>query len=63
VEVKNMFIKILVSIPSFFNSNIGVVTLLVGLFAIYLYLKQKKDYKKNAAKLILQEVRYAEQKI
>jgi len=58
-----MFIKILVSIPSFFNSNIGVVTLLVGLFAIYLYLKQKKDYKRNAAKLILQEVRYAEQKI
>ncbi len=41
----------------------GLVTLVVGGLAIYLYLKQKKDHKRNAARLILQEIRYAEQKI
>lgn len=39
------------------------VTLFVGLFAIYLYKKQRKDNKINAAKLIIQEIRYAEQQI
>ena len=43
--------------------NQSLTTLLVGGFAIYLYLKQKTDHKRDAAKLILQEVRYAEQKI
>lgn len=51
------------SILDFLNSNLSVVTLAVGLFAIYLYLKGKKDYKRDAARLILQEIRYAEQQI
>jgi len=50
---------------SFLNSNffIALVTFCVGSFAIYLYVKQKSDRKRDAAKLILQEIRYAEQKI
>jgi len=50
---------------SFLNSNffLALTTLVVGGFAIYLYLKQKEDRKRDAAKLILQEIRYAEQKI
>lgn len=48
-------------IQEFLNSNVGVVTFLVGFVAIYLYLKQKKDKKRAAASLILQEIRYAEQ--
>jgi len=39
----------------------AVATFVVGFFAIYLYWKQKQDKKKNAASLILQEIRYAEQ--
>jgi hypothetical protein len=45
------------------NDNLGVVTFAVGFFAIYLYLKQRKDRKRDAASLILQEIRYAEQQI
>lgn len=45
------------------NFFVALVTLLVGSFAIFLYIKQKIDYKRDAAKLILQEIRYAEQKI
>ena len=45
------------------NNNLGVVTFLVGFFAIYLYIKQKVDRKRDAARLILQEIRYAEQQI
>lgn len=51
------------SIPQFLNDNIGLITLIVGLSAIYLYLKQKADSKRDIAKLILQEIRYAEQQI
>lgn len=40
-----------------------LVTLLVGGFAIGLYHKQKVETKTDAAKLILQEIRYAEQQI
>jgi len=49
----------------FFNSNffIAITTIFVGGFAICLYIKQRKDKKRDAAKLILQEIRYAEQKI
>lgn len=43
---------------SFFTT---LVTLLVGVFAIRLYLRQRADYKSDAAKLILQEIRYAEE--
>jgi hypothetical protein len=41
----------------------AITTVIVGFFAIYLYLKQKRDHKKDAALLILQEIRFAEQKI
>ncbi len=45
------------------TENIGLVTLVVGGFAIFLYLKQKRDYKSDSANLIVQEIRYAEQQI
>lgn len=47
------------------NSNffIAIVTLFVGGFAIGLYKKQKSDYKRDVALLILQEIRYAEQQV
>jgi len=49
----------------FFNSNffIAITTIFVGGFAICLYIKQRNDKKRDSAKLILQEIRYAEQKI
>lgn len=43
------------------NNYIGLITLLVGSVAIWTYNKQKQDTKRKAAKLILQEIRYAEQ--
>lgn len=48
---------------SFLNSSFFVAlgTIIVGAFAILLYIKQKKDHKRDAASLILQEIRYAEQ--
>jgi len=51
------------TILQFLNDNIGSITLIVGLLAIYLYIKQKADRKRGTAKLILQEIRYAEQQI
>jgi len=39
------------------------VTFLVGSFVIAIYYRQKNDNKRDAAKLILQEIRYAEQQI
>lgn len=50
---------------AFFNSNFftALITLLVGGFAIVLYVKQKLDYKRDVALLIRQEIRYAEQQI
>ena len=45
----------------FFNSSFFVA--LVGLAAIYIYFRQRNDKKRDAAKLILQEIRYAEQQI
>ena len=47
---------------AFSNYN-GLITLIVGLLAIYLYLKQRKDHKREAALLVLQEIRYAEQRV
>lgn len=49
----------------FFNSNffIAFVTVLVGSFAIYLYIKQKKDQKRDAANIIISEIRNAENTI
>ena len=51
------------TILKFLNDNLGAVTFVVGFLAIYIYVKQKKDRKRDAAKLILQEIRYAEQQI
>lgn len=47
----------------FIRSNFltSLITLIVGGIAIILYLAQKKDSKKDAAKIILQEIRRAEQ--
>lgn len=56
-------LKFVLNILNFLNNNIGLITLLVGSYAIFLYRKQKRDNKKDAAKLILQEIRYAEQQI
>ena len=36
------------------------VTFFVGLFVIYVYIKQREDSKRDAAKIILQEIRRAE---
>ena len=49
----------------FFNSNflIAIVTLFVGSFAIGIYIRQRREYKRNIAQLIDQEIRYAEQQI
>lgn len=47
----------------FLNSNLGFVTVAVGLIAWVIYWKQKRDNKRDAATLILQEIRYAEQQI
>ncbi len=49
------------NVTTFLDSNFFVA--LVGFLAIYLYFKQKKDKKRDAARLILQEIRYAEQQI
>lgn len=40
-----------------------LVTIFVGLFAWFLYRKGRSDNRRDAAKLILQEIRYADQKV
>jgi len=49
-------------VPGIVNSNffMAFVTFLVGSFVIYLYIKQKNDYKRDAASIILMEIRHAE---
>jgi hypothetical protein len=42
------------------NDNLGLVTLLAGTSAIYLYRRKKFDDKRDAAKIILQEIRRAD---
>ena len=46
----------------FLNSNffVGLITLIVGVSAIGLYIRQKWDYKRDAASIILMEARHAE---
>lgn len=67
--VAGIFILISVYIfflyPNFINSNLynAVATFLVGLFAIYLYIKQKEDQKRDAANVIIAEIRQAERLI
>lgn len=50
---------------SFFNSNffVALATLFVGGFAIYLYKRQKADSRRDAANVILAEIRQAERMI
>lgn len=70
-EIKILFFIVVVTItsygleifyPGLINSGsfMALITLLVGSFAIYLYLKQKQDYKRDAANIILMEIRNAE---
>ena len=40
-----------------------LVTIIVGLFAYLIYIIGRADKKRDAAKLILQEIRYADQKV
>jgi len=49
--------------PSFADSNFisGLITFIVGNYVVYLYIKQKEDNKRDAAKIILQEIRRAEE--
>lgn len=42
------------------NALTAFVTFLVGILVVYLYVKQKEDTKRDAAKIILQEIRRAE---
>jgi len=46
----------------FFNSSvfIALATFAVGIFAYIIYTKQKRDYKRDAANIILMEIRHAE---
>ena len=50
------------SIIKFFNSSffLAFITFCVGGFAIFLYIKQKRDYKSDATNIILMEIRDAE---
>lgn len=41
----------------------AIITFFVGFIAIGLYLRQRQDVKRDAASLILQEIRYAENKL
>ncbi len=47
---------------SFFNSSffIGIATLIIATVTIYLYYKEQRKKKRDAAKIILQEIRRAE---
>ena len=56
-------LNLLYSIFSLLNQNIGLITLIVGFFVFVIYKKQKAEYKRDAAMLILQEIRYAEQQL
>ncbi len=42
------------------NILMAFVTFLVGILVVYLYIRQKEDTKKDAARIILQEIRRAE---
>ena len=53
-------IEIIILFLKFLGDNPSVVTLLVGSFAICLYYRQKADAKRNVARIIIQEIRRAE---
>ncbi len=50
-------------ILNFINNNPSLIALLVGLFAFVIYTREKREHKRDVAKLILQEIRYAENNI
>jgi hypothetical protein len=52
-----------VSYICYMNYLEPLVTLIVGLFAIYLYIKQRRDHKRDAASILLLEIKSAERKI
>ncbi len=49
--------------PKLLNTYPSLVTFLVGLIAFFLYTKQQQDTKKEIATIIVNEIRYAEEKI
>ncbi|TSC89717.1 MAG: hypothetical protein G01um10143_207 [Parcubacteria group bacterium Gr01-1014_3] len=59
----NMVVSALTKIISFFDQHQWLIALLAGLVAVFIYYKGRSDNKKDAAKLILQEIRYADQKV
>jgi len=53
-------INIINLVLKFLTDNIGLVTLVVGGYALFIYIKQKVDYRRDAANIILMEIRSAE---
>jgi hypothetical protein len=51
----------ILSVIDFLNKNMGIVTIIVGGLAYFVYWKQRQDNKRDAAKIILQEIRRAEE--
>ena len=51
------------NVLTFLNNNLGFVTILGALFVILVYFRQQMDHKIEVAKIILQEIRYAEKQI
>jgi hypothetical protein len=64
-----ILIFLYIHLPNWFNTLIntslftGVVTFLVGIVAMFLYFKQKDDFKSDTASIILMEIRQAEELI
>jgi hypothetical protein len=49
------------NILRFLNANLGLLTFLTAISAYYIYWKQKRDDRRDAARIILQEIRRAEE--
>lgn len=56
-----LYVKLNIFATSNFFS--GIITLVVGSVAIYLYLRQKIDFKRDNASIILMEIRHAEKSL
>lgn len=56
-------IDFITSLASFIDAHEGTVTLFIGLVASLIYFKNRSDAKRDAAKLVLQEIRYADQRV
>ena len=63
LQIINFFDIFINELISKIEGHSGMVTLFVGAFVFIVYRAQKTYEKSNAAKLILQEIRYAEQKV